>query len=260
MWRVAAGLAIFAGAAATWRMSARPAAPEASNAEAPSPSRRTVDLADGSTVVLSPGSSLRTLPGYGEGGREVELSGEALFTVRHDEERPFRIRTASALIEDLGTEFTVRAFDREPVRVAVTEGSVRVRRAGASEAASVVLQPRDMAIVADTGDPIVNRGVDVEAYRAWTRGQLVFRNTTLPEAIREIERWYDLDFRLDANDPLLDRSINVTFDNQAVDEMLQILGLALGTEFEREGRVVRVAPPVRTGMKGASQVQVGSGA
>jgi ferric-dicitrate binding protein FerR (iron transport regulator) len=218
-----------------------------------------MDLPDGSKVLVGPASSVRVRDGYGQGAREVDLIGEAMFTVTHDEKHPFRVFTAGALVEDLGTEFTVRAFENEPVRVAVSEGSVSVRRPSAQPGQAVTLQPRDVVVLADTGDLVVTRGVDVEVYRAWTRGMLVFRNTTLRDAIVELERWYDVDFRI-ADDAMLSRRITVDFDNQPVDEMLKVLGTMFDAQFERRGRVVSVEAPVRTGMTPSSAVQVGSGA
>jgi ferric-dicitrate binding protein FerR (iron transport regulator) len=240
----------------------------ASMAEAPSVSvlattrvgeRTQVDLPDGSVVRLGPASTLRTLDGYGGPSREVELTGEAAFRVTHDSARPFRVRTAGAVIEDLGTEFVVRALEREPVRVAVSEGSVGIRRAGASAQGQVVLRPRDVAVLTDTGEVLISRGVDVERYSAWTSGTLVFQNTALRDVIVDLERWYDVEFDV-TDQALLGRSITVTLFGQPIDEVLQIIGPAVEMRFERQGKTIRVAAPVRTGLVPTPAVQVGDGA
>lgn len=223
--------------------------------------RSMVRLPDGSQVHLGPTSSLRTLDGYGNGAREVELTGEAVFTVQHDAARPFRVRTAGAVIEDLGTEFVVRAVMQEPLRVAVSEGSVSVGRAGAPAGSAAVLNPRDVAVLADTGDAIVQRNVDVDRYSAWARErvELIFDNTPLRSVFAELERWYDVKFEV--TDPaVLSRTLNVPVAGVSIDEVLQVMNTALELRFERDGRIVRLAAPVRTGMTSQSAAQVGGGA
>jgi ferric-dicitrate binding protein FerR (iron transport regulator) len=220
--------------------------------------QRTVDLPDGTRVILGAASEIRTVGSYGTGVREVELTGEAQFTVVHDEERPFRIRTATAFIEDLGTVFTVRAVPQEPVRVSVSEGSVRVRRSGASDEVAVVLQPRDMAVLADTGDPVVTRGIEVAPYQAWVRGGHDYRNTPAAEVFSDMERWFDVDFQV-TDSTLLTRPLNVLLERTSIDEVLETLGQMLDVTLERRGRVITVAAPTRTGLRVAPNAQVGSG-
>ncbi len=228
-------------------------------AETVAAQQSTVDLPDGSRVVLGAASSLRTLGDYGATSRDVELVGEAQFTVTHDATRPFRIRTATSVIEDLGTVFTVRAVPAEPLRVSVTEGSVRLRRSGRPEAAAVVLQPRDIAVLADTGDPVVTRGVEVEHLQAWTQGRHDYRNTPAGEVFSDVERWFDLDIQV--TDPvLLARPLNVPFDRRmSADAVLEILGETLEVQFERRGRIVTLVAPTRTGLRVEPTTRVGSG-
>lgn len=221
--------------------------------------RRTLDLADGSQIVLGPASSVAARVGT-TGPREIELTGEAFFRVTHDEKRPFVVRTATAVIEDLGTEFTVRALStQDPVRVAVSSGSVAIRRAGGRVGPDVVLQPRDVAILSDTGDAVVTHNVDVDALQAWTGGRLVFRNATFAEAIVELERWYDVDFRID-DSRLLQQHLDVEFNGQPIDEVIGIVGRILDVRLVRRGQVVEIAPTERTGMLGSAASYVGGGA
>ena len=223
--------------------------------------RAQVRLPDGTQVQLGAASSLRTLSGYGGSSREVELVGEAAFHVIHDAARPFRVRAGAAVIEDLGTRFVVRAVMQEPVRVAVSEGSVSVGRSGDSREHQAQLQPRDVAVLGDSGDAVVSRNVDVAPYTAWTSGRLVFTfsDESLRQAIGELERWYDVRFEV-ADATLLNRTLNVTFNDRGIDDVLEVMGTMLGVHFEREGRVVRVAAPARTGMALSSAPQVGGGA
>jgi transmembrane sensor len=84
---------------------------------------RTVSLADGSTIYLNAKSSLSVRIG-GE-SRELQLEGEGYFEVAPDPRRPFRVRTADAVVQAVGTQFNV-ATRREGTNIAVLEGKVQV--------------------------------------------------------------------------------------------------------------------------------------
>lgn len=203
--------------------------------------RRTVRLPDGSTVVLGVSSTLRTREGYGEGAREVELEGEALFTVEHEATRPFRVYVSGTLVEDLGTEFAIRSYadsgtGAPTIRVAVASGSVAVRR-GTSADTAVVLSPRDMATVR-LGDEIsVTRGIDVTPFTAFASGRLIFVDAAFSEVVGELRRWYGVEVRV-AEEAILQRHLTSTFEGESLDEVLRIIGLALDLRYEREGNRV----------------------
>ena len=221
--------------------------------------RRIIDLADGSQITLGPSSSASATVGS-SGPREVMLTGEAFFRVTHDETRPFIVRTGQAVIEDLGTEFTVRALGADaPVLVSVSSGSVAVRRTSAPAEPDLILQPRDVVTLPTTGVPILEHDVDVEPYQAWTSGRLVFRNATFAEAIVELSRWYRADFRI-RDEALLQKHLDVEFNGQSLDEVLSIIGRILDVRLVRRGEVVEVAAPERTSLGVSNPTEVGGGA
>lgn len=200
--------------------------------------RRSVKLPDGSLVVLGVSSTLKTRDGYGNGAREVELTGEALFTVVHDEARPFRVHIGQTVIEDLGTEFAVRGYgENEKVRVAVASGSVAVRH-GASADTAVVLTPRDMATIAGPDAIDVRRGVDVSPFTAFSSGRLIFTDTPLAEVARELERWYGVQVRV-TDAAIADKHLTVTFERESLDEVLRIIGMSLDVRYTRTGDQVQ---------------------
>ncbi|MEJ7810836.1 MAG: FecR domain-containing protein [Gemmatimonadaceae bacterium] len=112
--RAAATVALVAAGSLVWRGTHggdEGPAVAARTFSTPVGTRDSTVLADGSRVLLGPGSSLQTTEGYGGDRREVRLDGEALFEVRHDAARPFVVRAAGAVIRDLGTAFSVRSAD-----------------------------------------------------------------------------------------------------------------------------------------------------
>ena len=210
--------------------------------------QRAVTLGDSTEVILASASRLVVAAGYGSDSRTVDLEGEALFRVRHDAARPFRVRAGTVIAEDLGTEFVVRHLvttDRGPVHIAVREGIVAVR-SGAAPTARDTLRARDVAIANDTG-VFVRRDQNLDAYFAWTRGQLVFDGARLSDVAAELSRWFDLDVEV-ADSTIANRTLNVTLlTTTPIEEILQIIGSSTDVKVERRGRVVRFTGPGYTG-------------
>ena len=202
--------------------------------------RRSLDLPDGSRVVLGVRSSVRAT--VATSARDVYLEGEALFTVRHDAARPFRVHAAGVVTEDLGTAFAVRAYPGDSaVRVAVTEGEVNLRREGETAGAGAVLRPRDVALLGREGSPEIRRDQPVDRVLAWSRGELIFDDTPLSAVIAEVERWYDVDVQL--SDPsLASKHLTAEFRGEALDDVLNVIAVSLELRVERSGRNVVLRP------------------
>jgi transmembrane sensor len=88
------------------------------------PSTEALDRTDVPTP-LDPESVI--VPEPDGNGRAYRVQrGGARFQVTHDEARPFHVQVGSAVIEDVGTVFTVRRLSPALAEVAVDEGRVRV--------------------------------------------------------------------------------------------------------------------------------------
>ena len=203
-------------------------------------SRDSVRLADGTRVLLAPESRLTVAMGYGNKVREVELTGEAYFDVRHDAARPFVVHAGGADIRDLGTTFTVRSTADQGVRVAVTSGSVSLAPAQSAPNAGVVLRPGDAGTLATDGRTLVERGGTTEPDTAWTSGRLVFREAPLSIVRSELRRWYGIDLVIDSS--LAARHLSMTFDGESADRVLEVIALSLGAEVQRQGNTAVIKP------------------
>lgn len=141
--------------------------------------------------------------------RVVDMArGEVRFEVAHDAQRPFLVRTRGAVIEVVGTVFTVR--DRGgPITVGVEQGHVRVQvrprqsaDASASVAETIDLRAGELVEVQD-GHADAVRQSDTRALSAWRDGWLVFDNTPLSEALAAVNSYrvrpiVSADARIDA--------------------------------------------------------------
>jgi transmembrane sensor len=203
--------------------------------------RRSLVLEDGSKVLLGPASRLDVPAGYGSTTRTVELHGDAFFDVRHDPSSPFSVRVGKALIEDLGTIFTVESDNGMAASVAVVSGSVRIRAAGSPATAGVVLGAGDRGAVDDAGTARADARSLRDDDLAWTAGRLAFRNAPLTRVAGELRRWYGVTLRI-ADTSLADRHVTASFNGEPVDQVLKVIALTLGARVERHGNeaVLRV--------------------
>lgn len=233
-----AGRALFLSGEFSWRRHAKPVPMRV--VTTPRGQRATFQLPDGSRVMLDVASTLRHPVTFGGGAREVVLEGEAYFEVTHDERHPFTVRAGDVIAKDLGTEFIVRAYPEDRhARVVVRAGKVALRAAAAPDSALVsggVLQPGQLGRLAPDGTPIIEP-VDTAAYFAWTAGRLVFDGVPLRDALPQLNRWFDLEFRL-ADSSLGDVPLTATLKTQPTPDVLDLVARSLGMRQTRNGRTV----------------------
>lgn len=195
--------------------------------------RDSVRLPDGTTVVLGPASRLALARGYGRDARDVELHGEALFDVTHDDARPFTVRAGGGWVRDIGTTFTVQADSGAPLRVVVTAGAVALRTSEEPGDGELVLRQGDRATLRD-GRVTAERAAATDDDLAWTRGRLVFRDAPLEQVAAELRRWYGIELR--ADDPAVaGRRLTAEFDAEPPDQVLRVIALALGADVSVRG-------------------------
>jgi transmembrane sensor len=143
--------------------------------------QRTVNLADGSKVILNGGTKLVV---DADDTRLATLErGEGLFVIHHDANHPFRVATGGATLTDIGTAFNV-VREAKTTRVAVAEGAVQWARAGGT-----VRLDAGRRLNARDDSPTVELGpVAKDAVGGWSRGQLTFDGVPLSVAVADLSR------------------------------------------------------------------------
>lgn len=158
--------------------------------------QRSIALPDGSLVVMNTRTRLRV--DYSEDARTVYLvAGQAMFSVTHDADRPFRVRVEGGVVQAIGTKFDVRR-DANETTVAVVEGRVRVTPAtipsvlGRSAQAPVPQQQLSAGEglkVREHGEMSAPTPVNLAEVNAWQQRRLVFRDDTLNTIVAEFNRY-----------------------------------------------------------------------
>ena len=186
-------------------------------------------LPDGSTVDLNAHSKIQFNQDK-DGNRLVRLSGEAYFNVSPDPDRPFIIRTGSAVVRVTGTSFSVRALpDNRRVEVYVESGNVQFYQSGDTEKI-IDLESGNMGVLEDNIIKMeVNRD---ENYLSWKTRKLAFRQSNLGEVAEVLNRTYKKEILFD-NDELENCLFTGTFDGQPVDSVVRVIQLAFNLDVDR---------------------------
>jgi transmembrane sensor len=195
--------------------------------------RDSLRLPDGTTVILGPASRLTLNGGYGEKTRDVELRGEALFDVTHDEARPFTVHAGGGWVRDIGTTFSVESDSAAGLRVVVTAGAVALRTTEQPGDGELVLRQGDRGTLA-AGRMTAERAAATDDDLAWTRGRLVFRDAPLEKVAADLRRWHGIELRA-GDAEIAGRRLTASFDGESPADVLRVIGLALGAEVAMRG-------------------------
>ncbi|MBX3560893.1 MAG: FecR domain-containing protein [Sphingomonas sp.] len=142
--------------------------------------RRVIALEEGSRIEVNGDSRLVLDRGDARFAR-IER-GEALFTVVHDDARPFRVEAGEARLIDLGTVFNV-LHDGDRTEVAVSEGEVEWRRANAR----MNLTPGMALSQRGTEDPVVTRPA-IASIGGWREGRLSYSAARYDAVVADLSR------------------------------------------------------------------------
>lgn len=192
-----------------------------------------VPLPDGSKVTLNTNSQIRVA--VTERERRVSLEqGEAFFDVTRDPKRPFIVRAGDKLITVLGTRFSVRR-DEDDVRVAVTEGMVRVDQLHGAGLRGTRIVAGSVARTRDASVAVKNHSVsEVEELLSWRSGYIVLHETSLADAAAEFNRYNAR--KLVIRDAQVARiTVSGNFRATSVDAFAHLLESGFPVSVERDG-------------------------
>lgn len=194
-------------------------------------------LADGTQVWLNSESELRFPVNFTGNERRVFLKGEAYFQVAKDETKPFRVETGALEIEALGTQFDVNAYrDNGKWMTTLVEGRVRVSAGEAKQ--TCVLEPGKQALLHN--NVLTVSDVNVEEITGWKEGRFVFRNMTMENIARQLERWYDVEINFSDVVVRYYRFTGVMKRYNQLSQLIEMIEETTDVKFQVNGRKVKI--------------------
>jgi ferric-dicitrate binding protein FerR (iron transport regulator) len=198
-------------------------------------------LPDGSDVWLNAASSITFPTAFSGKERNVSITGEAYFEIKHNAKQPFNVKVSAMNIEVLGTHFNINSYADEPyIKTTLLEGSVKISR---NDGETVLLEPRQQARLNQlTEEEITITTPDMDGVMAWKNGRFSYNNTDLKTIMRQIMRWYDVDVEYKDNIPVRYFTADISRDKNlsAILKMLELSNIHFRVEDSSPGHAGKI--------------------
>ena len=189
-------------------------------------------LPDGSVVTVNKGSSISYASKFKGETRQVSLKGEAFFNVTPNKKKPFIISVNDVQITVVGTSFNVKTINGN-TDVVVETGIVTVTRAGKT----VVLKANEEVIVNVKDSALTKEKVSDQLYKYYRTKEFVCDDTPLWKLVEVLNEAYNSHIVI-GTPALKDMRINTTFNNESLDQVLNVISLTLNIRINKEGDTI----------------------
>ncbi|KAA3440211.1 FecR family protein [Rufibacter hautae] len=189
---------------------------------------KTIQLEDGSSVVMRPGSKVSYLVPFAQNRRDIALEGEAFFQVAKDKDRPFVVKSGSIYTQALGTSFNIRYQPKDTaISVALATGVVKISKGEEKEEATLAQLVPGQQLVFNRKDQ--KHAVDTfkaQEVLGWKDGVLYFKQASLEEVVDRIENWYGVQIDVKGMGPTSKKAWSYTgeYRQQSLPQVLEGIG------------------------------------
>jgi ferric-dicitrate binding protein FerR (iron transport regulator) len=203
-------------------------------------------LPDGSSVWLNSGSSIKYANNLiVNGKRQVLLTGEGYFDIKHDAKHPFIVHAGKLNIVVLGTAFDVKAYaGDEYIETTLIRGKVEILNDNKPDS-GIVLYPNEKVSVNTTNQNEIKEGRIISkapvtdsvssekntppilpdeniTETSWVTNSLSFSKEDFTDLAKQLERWYNVEIVFD-NGTYSAKQFTGTFKNQDINEVMRAL-------------------------------------
>ena len=198
--------------------------------EVPAGQMSKVILPDGTTVQLNSASTLIYSSKFNSRERIVRLDGEAFFDVAKDKAHPFLVQTKRLDFKVYGTSFNIQAYNEdEKTYATLVEGSLGVLGKDGKEYSRLV--PGDHVSYYSNTNKLDLSKTDVDLYTSWKDGIITFRNKSLAEIAREIERWYNVEIVIENEKLANENYMGTIMKSKPIDQILEVFRLTSSLKY-----------------------------
>lgn len=192
--------------------------------------KQLVHLPDGSTVLLNDNSSLKyDEKSFNSNTREVTLTGEAFFDIKHNEKKPFIVHTGKIQTRVLGTAFNINAKNSSNnIEVTVARGKVQV---GDTEKIYGVITPNQQIKVNKSTLNFEQNNISAAVVTEWKSNYLILDDINMTEAVSLISQKYKVSILIQ-NEKIKNCRITASFLNEEdLDHVLKVISSVIETEY-----------------------------
>jgi len=197
---------------------------------------RYVYLPDSSVVVLRQGSTISYI--YNGHTRELQLSGEAYFDVRHQQDHPFIVHTGNLITTVLGTSFNIKALPGKAVTVSVTRGKVSVMDKALHKLS--ILTPNQQVVYSPAVKSMTPQVVQATGLVEWAKTDMQFSDMPYGQLAERLSRRYGVEIEF-KNPAVKNCLITGRFTGtEPLEQVLQIISQTMGTTYLTNGNKITI--------------------
>jgi transmembrane sensor len=190
-------------------------------------------LPDGSMITLNKNSSIEYNSKFTKGGeRSVKLRGEAFFTVTPDKKKPFIISVNDIEVKVVGTSFNIKTINGQ-TEVIVKTGIVEVTRNNKT----ITLTSEQKVITQKNDTALAKQTTADKLFNYYQSKEFVCDGTPLWRLVEVLNEAYDANIMIGKKD-LRSLSINTTFANESLDNVLQIIAETFQLQIVKKGNQI----------------------
>ncbi len=204
----------------------------------PKDSKQQITLSDGSRVWINSGAELKYAEQFTGNTREVYLTGEAYFDIKHDPGHPFIVHTGKLTTTVLGTAFNIKTdAASNQIRVTVTRGKVRVSN---GKLTLGLLVPDQQIVYNATDQTYKQFKVDAVKLINWLPNDLFFDDATFGEVAKILEERFNVKIEF-ANEQIKNcRFSGTAMKNREIEEILDVICKFNNSNYKRERNTITI--------------------
>ena len=154
------------------------------------------------------------------------MKGEGYFEVSNDVEKHFIVSTGHrSQVEVLGTSFNIEAYEESPeVSTTLIKGKINFRFQEGVRKKQIVLNPGQKVVYDSKKGTARLLETSGETETSWKDGKIIFDNTSLKDALRILEKRYNVVFI--QKNPARKAAFTGTFTSQRLERILEYFKLS----------------------------------
>ena len=198
-----------------------------------------VVLADKTRVTLNGGSTIVYPSSFSKRIRQVYFCGEGYFEVQADAKHPFDLLVNDAHLHVTGTKFNLKSYaEDKAISISLDEGRVAFEsNENCPQKVSCEMVPGDL-LTFDKETGVLTKNYSESNSGMWRKGEYYFKNETLRNIARDIERIFGVRVIVEREE-LLDTHYHMALVNgETVDDLVRILSLDRSLSVTRVGNTI----------------------
>ena len=204
--------------------------------------RKKITLPDGSIVTMNANTQLRIPSDFGVHKRALFLTGEAVFDVKRDIDRPFTVQSGNLQTVVLGTSFNIKAYPNEKdVQIAVLSGKVRIekRKDTLTTVLAAGLTPDQVLTYQSANDSLKITKAKANEIAAWQNNVFFFQQASIEEIAAVLERQYNINITLNGKAKHTCR-YTLQLKNETIENAMRLLSQLSGITYQINHNEIKI--------------------